>query len=103
VRFSAFSDCAQGRRVAEVGFGRFRLNRAGVGAIDALCLLTGTMPETPIALRVPAACPKCGRSGHVHLQQTIRADQITLQWQCGACAEEWPVRRKEEVASVGPD
>jgi transposase-like protein len=55
------------------------------------------MPETPIALLVPTACPTCGRSGRIQLQQTLRGDKIELHWHCAHCDEEWPVRRKEEI------
>lgn len=57
------------------------------------------MPETPIALRVPQQCANCGKAGTVKLQQTIKGERIVLDWYCTACEAEWPVKRKEEVAS----
>jgi hypothetical protein len=54
------------------------------------------MPETPVRLRVPAACVGCGARGTVKLQQTIRGENVVLEWNCTICNAEWPVRRKDE-------
>jgi hypothetical protein len=54
------------------------------------------MPDNPVVLRVPRQCATCGRLGTVKLQQTIRGERVILDWCCGACDAEWPVRRKEE-------
>ena len=58
------------------------------------------MPNTPVALRVPSACELCGRAGFILLQQNIQGECVTLHWHCKACGQEWPVRRREEVAPV---
>ena len=55
------------------------------------------VPNTPIALRVPKECEHCHRTGTVRLQQTLKGDQMNLEWCCTACQHEWPVTRKEEV------
>lgn len=57
------------------------------------------MPNTPIALRLPPSCEQCGREGLVRLQHNIRGAQIVLEWHCGGCDHEWPVRRREEEAA----
>ena len=60
------------------------------------------LPNTPIALRVPPRCDRCGREGAVRLQQNINGAQIVLHWHCSGCDHEWPVRRREEEAAKDP-
>ena len=55
------------------------------------------MPETPIAVRLPAQCVECNQSGHVHLLTVVRGDHVALHWCCVACGAEWPVKRKEQT------
>ena len=55
-----------------------------------------TVPNTPIALRLPPSSEQCGREGLVRLQQNINGGQVILHWHCSGCDHEWPVRRKEE-------
>jgi hypothetical protein len=54
------------------------------------------MSDRPLALHIPAFCERCHAANMVKLQQTIRGAQIVLQWLCGACKAEWPVRRRDE-------
>ncbi len=53
------------------------------------------MPDTPISLRMPPECIRCGAT-HIKLQQTIKGDQIVLEWCCTICNAEWPVKRRDE-------
>ena len=59
-------------------------------------IVLSTVPNTPIALRLPPLCERCGLKGLVRLQQNIKGGRIVLCWQCSGCDHEWPVRRKEE-------
>jgi len=54
------------------------------------------MPETPVRLRVPPNCVRCGMAGTIRLQQTIKGESVVLEWACTACEAEWPVVRKDE-------
>ena len=54
------------------------------------------MPETPITLAVPDACPYCGVAGRVLLQQTVHGHSVLLEWLCQVCEHEWLVRHKDE-------
>jgi hypothetical protein len=58
------------------------------------------VPERPITLRVPLRCGDCGARGTVRLQQTLKGEDVTLEWYCTACQAEWPVRRKDAPDSV---
>jgi hypothetical protein len=76
--------------IAQLGF-------MGCGDGPRRAIVAYPMPNTPVVLQVPRACVQCGRDGTVRLQQTIRGENVVLEWSCIACHAEWPVRRKEEV------
>ena len=54
------------------------------------------MPDTNISLRVPLECIRCSAIHTIKLQQTIKGDQILLEWCCTVCNAQWPVKRKDE-------
>jgi len=58
------------------------------------------VPDTNISLRVPPECDRCGAVGKVKLQQTLKGDQVLLEWCCTACNAEWPVKRRDQPPRV---
>jgi transposase-like protein len=56
------------------------------------------MPETPVRLRVPTTCPRCGAKGVIVLETSISREGIVLEWWCRQCEHAWPVKRGDELA-----
>jgi hypothetical protein len=57
------------------------------------------MPETPVKLRVPNACPRCDTLGMVALETTVTGDMVELVWWCKSCEYSWLVKRKDEAGA----